>query len=152
MRLRLQVPERLSSKLRPGQRIDVRVEGSVNRTGTIVRISPAIEAQNRSLLVEAEIPNPDNVLRSGSFAEGVITVNPQAQGIAAPLRAVVNFAGVERVFIVRDHAVAERIVKVGRHLPNDMVEIVSGLNVGDVVIAEPSDKLPPGQLVEVTGG
>jgi len=69
MRLRLQIPERLSPKVRPAQRIDVRVEGSVNRTGTVMRLSPSIEAQNRSLLIEAEIPNPDNALRAGSFAE-----------------------------------------------------------------------------------
>jgi RND family efflux transporter MFP subunit len=153
MRLRLQIPERMSPKVHAGQRIDVRLEGStLNRTGTVVRLSPAIEAQNRSLLVEAEIPNADNLLRSGSFAEGVITVNPQAKGIATPLRCVVNFAGVDRVFVVQNKAVAERIVKLGRHLDNDNVEIVSGLNPGDMVIAEPSDKLPPGQAVEITGG
>jgi RND family efflux transporter MFP subunit len=152
MRLRLQIPERLSPKVRPGQRIDVHVEGStMNRTGTVVRLSPAIEAQNRSLLVEAEIPNSDNLLRSGSFAEGVITVNPQARGVAVPLRAVVNFAGVDRVMVVQNKAVAERMVKVGRHLSNGTAEIVSGLSPGDVVIAEPSDKLPVGQAVEVTG-
>jgi len=39
MRLRLQIPERLSPKVRPAQRIDVRVEGSVNRTGTVMRLS-----------------------------------------------------------------------------------------------------------------
>jgi RND family efflux transporter MFP subunit len=152
LRLRLQIPERLSLKVRPAQRIDVRVEGSpAVRTGTVVRLSPAIEAQNRSLLVEAEIPNPDNALRAGSFAEGVITVNPQARGIAVPSTAIVNFAGVDRVFIVENKAVAERIVRTGRRLDGDRIEIVSGLKPGDLVIAEPGDKLPPGQLVEVSG-
>ena len=79
-------------------------------------------------------------------------MNPQAKGIATPLRCVVNFAGVDRVFVVQNKAVAERIVKLGRRLDNDSVEIVSGLNPGDIVIAEPSDKLPPGQAVEITGG
>jgi len=41
------------------------------------------------------------------------------------LEAVVNFAGVDRVFIVRDKAVAERIVKLGRRLPDDRIEIVT---------------------------
>jgi len=153
LRLRLQIPERLSTKVRPGQRIDVHVEGlTVHRSGTVVRLSPSIEAANRSLLVEAEIPNPDNVLRAGSFAEGIITVNPQAQGIAVPPRAIVNFAGVDRVFIVQNKTVAERIVKLGRHLENGSVEITSGLNDGDLVISEPSEKLPAGQSVEASGG
>jgi len=153
LRLRLQIPERLSTRVRPGQRIDVHVEGlTMNRSGTVVRLSPSIEAANRSLLVEAEIPNPDNVLRSGSFAEGIITVNPQAQGIAIPPRAIVNFAGVDRVFIVQNKIVAERIVKLGRRLENGSVEIASGLNAGDLVISEPSEKLPAGQSVEASGG
>jgi RND family efflux transporter MFP subunit len=153
LRLRLQVPERLSTRVRPGQRIDVHVEGStLNRSGTVVRISPSIEAANRSLLVEAAIPNADSALRAGSFAEGVITVNPQAQGIAAPLRSIVNFAGVDRVFIVQNRTVVERIVKLGRKLDNGAVEVVSGLNPGDLLIAEPGEKLPAGQSVEVSGG
>jgi RND family efflux transporter MFP subunit len=152
LRLRLQIPERLSPKIRAGQRIAVRVEGSASlRTGTVVRLSPSIEAQNRSLLIEAEIPNPDNALRAGSFAEGVITVDPQARGIAVPAKSVVNFAGVDRVFIVQNKAVVERIVRTGRRLDRDRIEIVSGLKPGDLVIADPSDSLPPGQPVEISG-
>jgi multidrug efflux pump subunit AcrA (membrane-fusion protein) len=151
LRLRLQVPERVASKVRPGQRIDVRVEGSgANRSGTVVRLSPAIEAQNRSLLVEAEIPNPDNFLRAGSFAEGIITVNPQAQGVAVPARALTNFAGVDRLLVVEKNEVAERVVRVGRRLENERVEILAGLNPRDVVIAEPSEKLTAGQPVEIS--
>jgi len=153
LRLRLQIPERLSTRVRPGQRIDVRVEGStINRSGIVVRLSPSIEAANRSLLVEAEIPNADNVLRAGSFAEGIITVNPRAQGFAVPVRSVVNFAGVDRVFVVQNKTVVERIVRLGRRFENGTVEVVSGLNPGDLMIAEPSDKLPAGQSVEVQGG
>ena len=151
LRLRLEVPERLAVKVRPGQRIDVRLEGSnVTRAGKVVRISPAIEAQNRSLLVEGEIPNEDSALRAGSFAEGTVTVNPQARGIAVPARAIMNFAGVDRVFIAQNNTIAERLVKPGRRLANDNIEIVSGLNPGDVVLTEPSDRLIVGQAVEVS--
>jgi len=69
-----------------------------------------------------------------------------------PPRAIVNFAGVDRVFIVQNKTVAERIVKLGRHLENGSVEITSGLNDGDLVISEPSEKLPAGQSVEASGG
>lgn len=151
LRLRLQIPERLAAKVHPGQQIDVNVEGmTLRRSGKVVRLSPSIEAQNRALLVEAEIPNADSALRAGSFAEGAITVNPQAQGIAVPASSIVNFAGVDRVFVAQNGLVAERIVKLGRHLEKDTVEIVSGLKPGEMVIAEPGDKMTIGQSVVVT--
>jgi RND family efflux transporter MFP subunit len=151
LRLRLQIPERLAAKVHPGQQIDVHVEGStIQRSGKVVRLSPSIEAQNRALLVEAEIPNADNVLRAGSFAEGAVTVNPQAQGIAIPVNAIVNFAGVDRVFVAQSGVVAERIIKLGRHLEKDTVEVVSGLKPGEMVVAEPGDRITVGQSVAVS--
>ena len=123
---------------------------TLQRSGKVVRLSPSIEAQNRALLVEAEIPNADSALRAGSFAEGAVTVNPQAQGIAVPASSIVNFAGVDRVFVAQNGVVGERIVKLGRHLEKDTVEIVTGLKPGEMVIAEPGDKITIGQSVVVT--
>jgi RND family efflux transporter MFP subunit len=151
LRLRLEIPERLAIKVRPGQRIDVRLEGATaTHAGKVVRLSPSIDAQNRSLLIEGEIPNEDHALRAGSFAQGTVTVDPQARGVSAPARSIVNFAGVDRVFIVQNKIVAERIVKPGRRLANDNVEIVSGLKAGDLLIAEPGERLSVGQAVEVS--
>src|SRR5262245_45286101 len=150
LRLRLEIPERLAVKVRPGQRIDVHLEGStLTHAGTVVRLSPSIEAQNRSLLIEGHIPNEDNALRAGSFAQGTVTVDPLAQGVAAPAHSIITFAGVDRVFIVEGKAVTERIVRLGRRLDGDRVEIVSGLKAGDLLIAEPADNLSVGHAVEV---
>lgn len=152
LRLRLEVPERLAFKVRLGQRVDVQVEGaSTTRSGTVVRLSPSIEAQNRSLLVEGEVPNPDNALRAGSFVEGLITVNPDARGIALPIRAVLTYAGVERVFLAQNGAAVERVIKTGRRLPHDRIEILQGLRPGDVVVTDGNDRLANGQKVQPAG-
>ncbi|MBI3695896.1 MAG: efflux RND transporter periplasmic adaptor subunit [Acidobacteria bacterium] len=149
LRLRLEVPERLAAKVRLGQSVGLRVEGSTaTRSGRVVRLSPSIEAQNRSLVVEAEIPNEDGALRAGSFAEGTIAVNPDARGVAVPSRAVLSFAGVDRVFVVENGAAAERLVKPGRRL-GERVEIVTGLKGGELVITEGHDRIAAGQKVQV---
>jgi multidrug efflux pump subunit AcrA (membrane-fusion protein) len=150
LRLRLEVPERVAAKVHIGQRIEVRLEGaSTNESGRVVRLSPAIEAQSRSLLVEGEIPNESGALRPGSFAEGIITVNPQARGFSVPRGSLISFAGVERVFVVRDGALEDRVVKSGRRLPGDKVEIVSGLEPGVAVVLEATDRMSKGQRVTV---
>lgn len=150
LRIRLEVPERQAGKVKLGQRIDVQVETSrATRSGRVVRLSPAIDAQNRTLRIEGEIPNEDGVLRSGSFVEGVITVDPQAQGVAVPASSLISFAGVNRVFVVESGALADRQVRPGRRLNGDRVEIVSGLKPGDQLVLEPRDRLSAGQRVQI---
>ena len=150
LRLRLEVPERAAARVRVGQKVDVRLQGvAAVQTGRVVRLSPAIEAQSRSLLVEGEIPNGSGVLRPGSFAEAVITIDPHATGIAVPQESLKSFAGIERVFIVDNGIVDDRVVKVGRRLPGDRVEIVSGLENGQTVVAKADDRLSKGQKVIV---
>ncbi|MGH9720303.1 MAG: efflux RND transporter periplasmic adaptor subunit [Bryobacteraceae bacterium] len=152
LRIRLEVPERLAGKVRAGQRIDLRLEGAgLARSGRVVRLSPAIEAQNRSLLVEGEIPNEDGALRAGSFVEGVITIDPNAKGIALPSTALLNFAGTERVYVADNGALAERVVKTGRRLDERTVEVITGLRSGELVVIEPDSRLSPGQKVTPTG-
>jgi RND family efflux transporter MFP subunit len=149
LRIRLEVPERLANKIHVGQRIDLKLESTVTpHSGQVVRLSPAIEAQNRSLLVEGQIGNEDGALRSGSFVEGSITVNPNAQGVSIPTRAMLSFAGIDRVLVAEQGRLAERIVKSGRRLGDSSIEIVSGLRPGDLVVIEPNDQLSAGQRVE----
>jgi RND family efflux transporter MFP subunit len=150
LRIRLEVPERQASKIRLGQRVDVQVETSnAGRSGRVVRLSPAIDVQNRSLRVEGEIPNEDAALRAGSFVEGVITVDPTAQGIAVPSKALMSFAGIHRIFAIESDILADRQLKLGRRLPDDRVEVVSGLKPGDQIVLDPNDRLTAGHRVQI---
>jgi RND family efflux transporter MFP subunit len=150
LRVRLEVPERFANQIGRGQAIDIRLEGStLTRTGRVMRLSPSIEAQNRSLTVEGEIPNQDGALRPGSFVQGSITVDSQARGVTVPNRAVVSFAGVERVYLVSNGSLDDRVVKTGRRLTGERVEVIEGLSDGDVVVAEANEKMAKGQKVRV---
>jgi HlyD family secretion protein len=148
IRIRVEVPERLAPKVRAGQPIEARVQGqSVARLGRVVRLSPAIEAQSRALVIEGEIPNENGVLRPGSFAEVVITVDPNAHGIAIPRSSILSFAGTDRVLIVSNGRLEDRIVKTGRSLGSDTVEIVSGLEPEADLVLTPGGGLSKGQKV-----
>ena len=150
LRVRLGVPERQASRVRQGQPIEIRLTGAADRfTGRVVRLSPAIDAQNRSLTIEGEIPNPTGQLRPGSFVEGAIIVNGGAMGVAVPEAAVVSFAGIERAFVVANGALDDRIVRVGRKLDGGRVEIIEGLKEGDSVVAKAGDRMAKGQKVRV---
>lgn len=150
LRIRAEIPERLAHKIHAGQRLAVNIQGSnAGPAGRVVRLSPAIDAQSRSLVVEGEIPNQNGVLRPGSFAEVTVTVDANATGIAIPRSSVVSFAGTDRVYLAAGNRLDDRVVKLGRPIGSDSVEIVSGLEPGQDVVLKPDAKMTKGQKVVV---
>jgi RND family efflux transporter MFP subunit len=151
LRLRVAVPEREAQQIRVNQQVQVQVEGDTNaHVGRVARISPAIDEASRTLMVEAEVPNPQGVLRPGSFANAAIVSDNAEPAISVPSSALVTFAGVEKVLTVKDGKVVEKRVSVGRR-ERDRLEIVSGLAAGEQVIAQPGN-LVEGTPVRVAGG
>jgi RND family efflux transporter MFP subunit len=139
LRFRGSVPERFSQQIRIGQRIDLEFDLSDQvRNVTISRISPSLDPANRSLVFEANIDNADGELRSGLFGEGIITLDPEAKGIAIPTSAMVRFAGVDKVWKIIDGKVKEQAVTFGRQA-DDLIEIRSGIAVGDRILLNGKD-------------
>ncbi|MGH7413501.1 MAG: efflux RND transporter periplasmic adaptor subunit [Candidatus Rokuibacteriota bacterium] len=148
LRLRLAVPEREAAAIRQGQRVRLTLESDPTvYEGHVARLAPAISEQNRSLLIEAEIPNEHGRLRPGAFARGEIIVQPDRRLVTVPADALVTFAGIEKVLVVEAGRAVEKRVSTGRRT-GDRVEILSGLDAGEQVIVLPG-ALAPGQPVAV---
>jgi RND family efflux transporter MFP subunit len=148
LRLRVSVPEREGAGVRTGHAVTLTVEGdSTVYRGRVVRLSPIVHEQNRTLLVEAEVPNERGFLRPGSFARVEIMTEVSQPVITVPASAIIIFAGVEKVMVVRQGKSAEVRVTTGRRLGPD-IEIVDGLKRGDPVVTVPGN-LVGGQPVTV---
>lgn len=148
LRLRLPVPERAAPGVRVQQEVRVTVEGDKTvHGGRIARVSPAIDESSRTLMVEAEVPNAKAQLRPGSFANAEIVLQAQEKAIVVPASALVTFAGVDKVLVVKDGKSVEKRVSTGRR-EGDRIEIVSGLDAGEQVIIDPGN-LVGGQRVSV---
>jgi RND family efflux transporter MFP subunit len=152
IRLRVDVPEREAKAIRKGLATTVRLEGDPKAwTGVVSRVSPALEETNRSLVVEAEIANPDGELRPGSFARAEIATDPGAPAVAVPSSAVVVFAGLEKVLTVKDGKAVEKPVVTGRR-SGGLVEIVSGIVAGTRVVEKPGNLATGMPVVEEDAG
>ena len=139
LRLRLAVPEREAAGVKIGQPVELTVEGDpIRHTGRVARISPAISEENRTLLVEAEVPNADAGLRPGSFARAEIVVQASDPAVLVPASAIVSFAGIDKVVGVEDGKAVEKRVKTGRR-SGERVEIVEGIKAGEAVVLEPGN-------------
>ncbi len=147
LRLQAEVPERDAPNVRSGQNVRVTVEGDSNvYLGQIKRLSPSIKEQNRMLIVEADVRN-NGRLRPGSFAHAEIVTNDSSTAVTVPTRAVVVFAGIEKVIIVQNGKALEKPITTGRRI-NEWTEVLAGVNVGESVIVDPGN-LQSGQAVAV---
>ena len=139
LRLRVAVPERASTALRAGQSVRVRIEGDATTyEGRLVRLGAAIDEDNRTLPVEAAVSNRGGALRPGMFASAEIVVARGDEAVVVPAEAIVTFAGVQKVLIVKDGRASEQRVRTGRRA-GGQVEIVDGLSGGETVIVAPGD-------------
>jgi RND family efflux transporter MFP subunit len=137
LRLRVEVPERNASGVRAAQKIRLTVEGDTNRyAGTIARLSPAITEVSRMLIVEADIANQDGKLRPGTFARADIVLAEAEPATTIHKDALVTFAGLEKIFLVKDGKAAQKNIAVGRRA-GDFIEVLGGVKSGDLVVLNP---------------
>ena len=136
LRLQLSVPERAATTVSVGQRVLVTVEGDpTTHEGRVSRVSPSILEGTRTLPIEAEIPNTAGRLRPGTFAKADI-VTAEAPALVVPQSALVMFAGIEKVLVVKDGKVQEKRVRTGLRV-GDRVELLEGVAAGEMVIVAP---------------
>jgi RND family efflux transporter MFP subunit len=126
-------------------RLTIDAQPGVSYTGTITRIAPALDDQSRTLLVEAEVPNPQGILKPGYFAHVAMDLG-QDQAVFVPETAVLRYAGVARVFVVENGIARAREVKTGTLMGNQ-IEITQGLRSGEGVIVSEVDRLADGTPV-----
>lgn len=145
------VPERFSPQVGVGQAVEVRVEAYRDRTfpGRVSRLSPAVETETRSLLVEALVPNPRGELKPGFFAKGDVLTGKDRGVAFVPEAAVYTFVGINKVFVIKDNAVEERVVKVG--IRQDGAVEVTGVHPGETVATSGLARLSTGIKVRVAG-
>jgi RND family efflux transporter MFP subunit len=148
LRLRADIPEYAAGTVRMGQTMTLTVEAFPGRTftGRVVRIGPSLSEQTRALTVEAEVSNPGRMLRPGMFAKSQLITSKDAPAVMVPQRAVVNVAGLSKVYVIENGRVVERIVKTGTN-DGEMVEIIEGVNDGELVALNNLDKLQTGVAV-----
>src|SRR5262245_58099025 len=128
LRLQLTVPQQYSVEVGVGRAVSLEVDTAPGKTftGQVRYVSPALQADSRTLIVEAVVPNDDGALKPGSFATAKIEQASHMPGILVPSSAVRTISGTSRVFVVANDRAEERLVTLGQTV-DDLVEIATGL-------------------------
>jgi len=145
MRVRLTIPEQFVSAIAVGQAVTFDVDAYAGRLfeGRVRYISPALEANQRALTVEAVVANPAADLKPGLFATARLEEKNRTPGILVPAAAVQTASGTSRVYVVAGDRVEERIVTIGQTV-DGLVEITSGLKAGERVATKNVAQLADG--------
>lgn len=141
LRYRGTVPERLSTQLKVGQPVELKIESLPLKQSKVTRISPFLDQMSRALLFEAVVDNSSHALRAGLFAEGQIIVDPDQKAMVVPMSAVVQFAGTEKVWKVEDGKVKVQEVLLGEQR-GDRIRILEGLKPGDHILLNSREGRP----------
>jgi membrane fusion protein (multidrug efflux system) len=151
IKLEFNVPERFLSVCREGQDLEIKVAAWPEERfqGKVYFVAPFVETDLRTTLVKARIPNKDQRLKPGMFANLDLTLTIRDQAIVIPEPAIFRNLDEERalVYVVDENNQAQlRTVRVGER-KSRKVEILQGLDAGEEVIVEGSQKIGPGSPI-----
>lgn len=148
LKLRVAVPEKYRPQVALGDRVELQVEAWPQRRfeGHVRRIAPVVDASTRTFQVEIEVPNFDGALSAGGFAQARILSPVPNTILVIPPEAIVNFAGVPKVFVVRDNTARSVPVELGIR-EKEWVEVRGTLQAGEEVVVSGQLRLVDGSTV-----
>jgi len=140
----IKVPESYAPFIKKGLPVEAKVSSYKNKifTGEIDFISSRINADTRSLLSRIKINNKNLDLLSGSLLEISVKFNLR-NSLSVPDTSVMMEGEKSYIYVVSDENIANKIeVEIGLR-GDGKVEIISGINEGDQIVAEGLKKVRP---------
>ncbi len=110
----------------------------------ILTVSAGVDAQNRSALVRAAVPNLAAKLKAGMFIKGKVITGTNPSAIVVPVTAVWHRIGqAPYVYVIEQNKARKREVQVGQE-ETQGIEITAGLKPGEVIVTEQRLELADG--------
>ena len=151
--IRLAVPEAQATEVFKGTPATVQLDAYPGKTfeGKVSLVYPDLDTRMRTRTVEVTL-GPPVALIPGMFARLKLTLQTEAEAVAVPGDAVLVLPNGEKVaYVLKDGKVQRRVVKTGLEA-GGQVQVVSGVQPGEMVITAGNEKLKDGMAVKVQGG
>jgi membrane fusion protein (multidrug efflux system) len=114
--------------------------------GKIDFIDRGVDASTGSILLQADFPNPDFILRPGLYAKVKIELEIKEGALLVPQRCLMELQGQFSVYAVNNNVVESRQVTVGEKI-GDYVLITDGLSANDQVVIDALQKVRSGMEI-----
>lgn len=148
------VPAEQVGQLERGASVEFAVSGYPGKVfnGKLDRINPTADPATRQVRVYVSVPNPDQRLVAGLYAEGRVGTAVR-RAVVAPASAVDQRGVTPTVLRIRQGRVEQVTVQLGaRDEADDRIELRAGVAAGDTLLLSNAAGVLPGAAVRVSGG
>ena len=146
----LQVPEVQASAVAVGMKARITAESLAGEAveGRVSVVRPYVDPSTRTVQVEVSVDNKalGYRLKPGMFARVFLVEKAAENALVVPADSIVD----GKLFLVRDGKAAQASVRTGLILP-DVVQVVSGVSSGDLVVVSGGSALKNGDPVQAEG-
>ncbi len=149
VKIQIEVPERDVARVRVGNAVRLTVDAYPDRrfSGTVARVVHSLDPRTRTMGVEVEIPNPEQLLKPGMYARVQLVLEVRRGALLVPLEALVGSETRPAVLVVREGKVATQTVVLGAE-DGGLVQVTRGLRPDDQVIVQGKELVREGQTVK----
>jgi RND family efflux transporter MFP subunit len=151
LRIQVDVPQSEAVNIKDGQQASVDVKERLGRvyTGIVTRNAAALDSAARTMLTEVQVDNKDDSLLPGMYAQVKFTLPQQRTSLIIPTSSlVVDHSGMHVVTVDASHTIHFVPVSIGKDM-GKQIEILSGIQGTESLVASPNDLLNEGEHVEV---
>jgi len=148
----IKIPENYSASIKKGLPVEVKISSYKDKifSGEVDFVSSRINADTRSLLSRIKVKNDDLNLISGSLLEVSVKFNLR-NSLSVPDTSVMVEGDKSYVYLIDDENTANKTEVLTGLRGDKSIEIISGLNVGDIIVAEGLKKVrPQGKIKPIT--
>jgi len=143
------LPERLFGKIKVGEKIKVDIKGK-EVIGTVKVVAKAVDPMSRTFMVKIALPQQCKVV-SGQSVYVEVPEAKKVKVILIPKTAIVKWGDFTGVYVVDKNGIIHlRFVRLGLSY-GDKVEVLAGLEPGDVIVVQGVDKACDGCKVATNG-
>jgi RND family efflux transporter MFP subunit len=150
LRVYVAIPEIYARAAQPGATATLTLDAFPGEVfhGTLVRHANAIDPASRTLLTEVDVDSHKGQLMPGAYVSVRLTLPDQVRSVTVPANTLLFRSEGLRVGVVRNSQAELVPITIGRDY-GDTVEVVTGLQPTDQVIANPPDSLITGTPVRI---
>lgn len=148
---RFSVSEIDSQRVRPGQKVEIRVDAYADRVfeGEVTFVAPTVDPETRTLRVKAVVDNEDEALRPGLFARMSLGVSRREGVLMVPEEAVIQRGSGATIFrIVAEDRVERVEIETGVRR-DGLVEIRGEIKPGDWIVSRGHGGLVDGMVIAI---
>ena len=148
----IKIPENYSASIKKGLPVEIKISSYRNKTfqGEIDFVSSRINADTRSLLSRIKVQNKNFELISGSLLEVSVKFNLR-NSLGIPDTSVMIEGDKSFVYKINDKNIVDKVEVSTGIRSNKNIEIITGLEEGDIIVAEGLKKVRPrGKIKPIT--